>query len=200
MLSQHVEAQEIVDKAIELAQASSWENFSLLELASSLHCDLCQIKSHFRSKDDIAEALFNRADDAMLTTASTGNFLSGDAGLVSAIMCWFENLAPNKNLVREILAYKLEPGHFHLQAHGITRISRTVQWLLHVSGRSYTGVNRVIDEIAVTQTYLASFCFFLFDSSEHHQATRTLLTRLITRVSRTESFITRLSRRTSRQK
>ncbi|WDD97180.1 TetR/AcrR family transcriptional regulator [Thalassomonas actiniarum] len=198
MLSQCPDPQEIIDKAIELAQFSSWENFSLLELASSLHCDLGQIKSHFRSKDDIAEALFNRADDAMLTAGSTGHFLSGDEGLVAAIMCWFENLAPNKKLVREILAYKLEPGHFHLQAHGITRISRTVQWLLHVSGRSYTGINRVIDEVAVTQAYLASFCFFLFDNSEKHKATRALLTRLISKVSRAESLITRLSRPASR--
>ena len=194
MPGQCIEPQEILDKAIELARLSSWENFSLLELASSLDCGLSQIKNHFRSKDDIAEALFDRADDAMLATSSQANFLSADERLIFAVMSWFESLAPYKSLVREILAYKFEPGHIHLQAHGITRISRTVQWFLHVSGRSYTGINRIIDEIAVTQAYLASFSFFLLDRSKNHRATRALLTRLIAGISRTESFVTRLSR------
>ncbi|WDE07453.1 TetR/AcrR family transcriptional regulator [Thalassomonas viridans] len=194
MNNQQPDPQAILDKAIELAGVSSWENFSLLELASGLHCDLSHIKHYFRSKDDMAEALFNRADKVMLATHSRASFLSVDEALVSAIMCWFECLSPHKPLVREILAYKLEPGHFHLQAHGLTRISRTVQWFLHVSGRSYSGINRILDEIAVTQAYLISFSFFLFDNSDKHQATRNLLTRLIKKITRTEAFIARLSR------
>jgi len=194
MNSQAPGLQQIVDKAIELARLSSWEDFSLRMLAEELDCDLCHIKHHCRSKDDIAEALFNRADDAMLAAGSQVNVLSTDERLILAIMCWFENLAPNKQLVRQILAYKFEPGHFHLQAHGITRISRTVQWLLHVSGRSHRGINRVIDELAVTQAYLASFTFFLFDNSEKHKATRALVTQLIDKINRVESFIIRLSR------
>ena len=167
----------ILEKAIILAQKSSWESFSLTELAFLLDCSLSDIKQFYRSKDDMAEALFNRADDAMLSLSSAKDYrnLTSDDKLFECIMIWFESLAPYRPLVREILAYKLEPGHFHLQAHGITRISRTVQWFIEASDRKNTGLKRIVDEAAVTSAYLASFSFFLFDNSEQHANTRALL-------------------------
>lgn len=195
MTKQLIDKQVILDKAVELALQSSWESFSLLELASSLDCSMSDIRGYFRSKDDIAETLFDRADDAMLGITAQENYslLSIDERLLECIMCWFENLAPNKSLVREILFYKLELGHVHLQAHGITRISRTVQWFLEATSREQTGLNRIVDEVAVTSAYLTSFSFFLLDNSEHHANTRALLKRLIRNISQSERWISRLT-------
>ncbi|GAA3930517.1 hypothetical protein GCM10022277_29040 [Litoribacillus peritrichatus] len=97
------------------------------------------------------------------------------------------------------MGYKLEPGHFHLQAHGITRVSRTVQWFngsmvqwfngsmvqwfLEVSDRKYSGLKRIADEVAITSAYLASFNYFLFDNSENFTDTRSFLNQLINRVN-----------------
>ena len=175
----------ILEQAIVLAKKSSWESFSLTELASVLECSLSDIKQCYRSKDDMAEALFSRADDAMLDLTSDEAYrdLSSDDKLVECLMVWFETLAAYKSLVREILAYKLEPGHFHLQAHGITRISRTVQWFLETSNRKSTGLERIAEEVAVTSTYLASFSFFLFDNSQQHANTRALLKSLIKKIA-----------------
>jgi ubiquinone biosynthesis protein COQ9 len=175
----------VLEKAIVLAQQSSWESFSLTELASLLNCTLNDLKQFYRSKDDMAEALFNRADDAMLSSASVEEYrnLTSDNKLVECIMVWFESLTPYRPLVREILAYKLEPGHFHLQAHGITRVSRTVQWFLEASDRKSTGLKRIADEVAVTSAYLASFSFFLFDNSEQQANTRALLKGLIRKIN-----------------
>jgi ubiquinone biosynthesis protein COQ9 len=175
----------VLEKAIILAQKSSWESFSLTELASLLNCSLSDIKQFYRSKDDLAEAIFNRADDAMLGLSSAEEYrnLTSDDKLLECIMVWFEFLAPYRPLVREILAYKLEPGHFHLQAHGITRISRTVQWFLEVSDRKSTGLKRIADEVAVTSAYLASFSFFLFDNSEQHANTRALVKSLLRKIN-----------------
>jgi ubiquinone biosynthesis protein COQ9 len=175
----------VLEKAIVLAQQSSWESFSLTELASLLGCSLSDIKQFYRSKDDMAEALFNRADDAMLSLASVEAYLNltSDDKLLECIMVWFESLAPYRPLVREILAYKLELGHFHLQAHGITRISRTVQWFIEASDRKNTGLKRIADEVAVTSSYLASFSFFLFDNSKKHANTRTFLKSLIKKIA-----------------
>lgn len=175
----------ILEKAIELAQQSSWESFSLSELASVLDCSLSEINQFYRSKDDMAEALFNRADDAMLSLTSDDEYrdLTSDDKLFECIMVWFELLGPYRPLIREIFAYKLEPGHFHLQAHGITRISRTVQWFMEASDRKSTGLKRIADEVAVTSAYLASFSFFLFDNSEHYANTRSLLKSLIKKIN-----------------
>ena len=192
MTRQIIDQHLILDHALALARQSSWQSFSLIELASSLNCSLNDIRSYFRSKDDIAESLFDRADDAMLRITSQADYrsLSTDERLFECIMCWFETLAANKGLVREILGYKFEPGHVHLQAHGITRISRTVQWFLEASGREHTGFCRTADEIAVTSAYLASFSVFLLDYSANHKHTRTLLKRLIRNITRAQQFLT----------
>jgi hypothetical protein len=87
-----------------------------------------------------------------------------------------------------MLAYKFEPGHFHLQAHGITRISRTVQWFLDISEREYDGLKRVADEFSVTSAYLATFSCFVYDNSESNNKTRDLLKRLIQQIDRGHDF------------
>ncbi|KGJ99047.1 TetR/AcrR family transcriptional regulator [Thalassotalea sp. ND16A] len=175
--------QVVLDKALALAHQSSWEGFSLLALAHNLNCSLGDIRMLFRSKDDMAEALFDRADAAMLNSSSP-NALPAQTSeqlLIDCIMVWFNFLTPHKKLVKEILAYKFEPGHFHLQAHGITRVSRTVQWFILAAGRDYSGLKRIGDEISVTSAYLLSFSFYFVDNSKQHLKTRQLLQRLLNR-------------------
>ncbi|GAA3918293.1 TetR/AcrR family transcriptional regulator [Litoribacillus peritrichatus] len=184
MTTNEATPERIIDQAILLAQKSSWESFSLSELAIEANCSLADIKSIYRSKDDMVEAFFNRADNAMLSLSSDSKYqaLSSDDRLITCIMTWFEYLAPYRPIIKEMMAYKLEPGHFHLQAHGITRVSRTVQWFLEVSNRNYSGLKRVADEVATTSAYLTSFAHFLFDDSDNFKDTRSLLNSLIKRI------------------
>ncbi|MBL4819131.1 MAG: TetR/AcrR family transcriptional regulator [Deltaproteobacteria bacterium] len=184
----------IIDKAVELAQKSSWESFSLMQLVQSLDSSMLELKSNYRSKDDLAEALFDRADEAMLKITSQEDFyaLSSDEKLLRCIMSWFESMLAYKGVMREILTYKLEPGHFHLQAHGITRISRTVQWFREAACREHTGLNRIADEIAVTGAYLAAFSFFLVDRSPQHTNTRALLKGLIAKINQANHLLARI--------
>lgn len=180
----------ILKHALTLAQQRSWQGFSLIELADQLDYPLTEINHFFRSKDDLAEALFDGADEAVLALASDKPFRqrASEDKLVEIMMTWFSILSPYKAIVREILAYKLEPGHFHLQAHGVTRVSRTVQWFLEVAERRHVGLKRIADEVAVTSVYLASFRFFLFDESEHHQATRHFLQSKIQKIEHCQQW------------
>ena len=184
-------AQTILDHAIQLALRKGWEEFSLVELAKLTGCPLTGIKMHFRSKDDLAEALFDRADLAMLKLAEDKTFQaqSVQQRTVNCIMCWFNFLTPIKPLVKDIMLYKLEPGHFHLQAHGVTRVSRTVQWFREVSGRPHKGFSKVADEVVLTSAYLASFSFYLIDESKDNANTRSLLNGLVKRIHRTQDFL-----------
>ncbi|MCW8877356.1 MAG: TetR/AcrR family transcriptional regulator [Kangiellaceae bacterium] len=184
-------AQTILDHAIQLALREGWEDFSLVELAKLANCPLTGIKMHFRSKDDLAEALFDRADLAMLQLAEDETFHAQNLQqrTINCIMCWFNFFTPIKPLVKDIMLYKLEPGHFHLQAHGVTRVSRTVQWFREVSGRPHQGFSKVADEIALTSAYLASFSFYLIDESKDNANTRALLNGLVKRIHRTQDFL-----------
>jgi AcrR family transcriptional regulator len=168
----------VIDSALLLAKSSAWESFSLTELAETLNISLAELSTQFRSKDDIAEAFFDRIDQAMLKAAVT---ITGEERerLEQIIFIWFEQLAPNKTVVKEMLGYKLEPGHIHLQAHGVTRISRTVQWYLNAAQCSAKGLERTLLEVGVSSAYLASFATFLFDHSDDHQHTRNRLQQLL---------------------
>ncbi len=192
MTEKPLDRQQILDQAIELALQSSWESLSFSQLADSLNCSLADVAQHFRSKDDMAEAFFDRADRAMwaLNSDKTYRNLSDEDKLFECIMCWLESLAPYKPLVKEMLGYKLEPGHFHLQAHGVTRISRTVQWFRDVAEREHNGLKLVADEFAVTSAYLAGFSCFLYDKSEGHSKTRSLLKRLLHQIDQGHKLFT----------
>jgi len=191
MTKQSIDQNTILDEALKLAQQSSWEAFSLTQLASSLDCGLDIIRHHFRSKDDMAELFFDRADEMMLKKTGDKDFLSlpCERRLLESIMCWFIQLQSHKSIVREMLFYKLEPGHFHLQAHGITRVSRTVQWFREVSGREHSGLSRIADEIAVTSAYLAALSFFLLEQNKELTNTRALLSGLIDKIERTHQVL-----------
>ena len=65
-----------------------------------------------------------------------------------------------------MLAYKLEPGHFHLQGAAILRISRTVQWLRELARLKATGAARIGQELALTALFVSVFIMWLNDSSD----------------------------------
>ena len=80
-----------------------------------------------------------------------------------------------------MLAYKLEPGHVHLQALGITRISRTVQWFREAAHQDSTGLQRIVEESALSSIYLAAFARWLFDDAGNGSKGKTFLEKSLRR-------------------
>jgi hypothetical protein len=78
-----------------------------------------------------------------------------------------------------MLRYKLQPEHLHLQALGITRISRTVQWWREAARLPSTGWRREVEEAALTAIYLSTFAFWLNDDSPSAARTHQLLDGLL---------------------
>ena len=68
------------------------------------------------------------------------------------------------------------------------RVSRTVQWFIAASGRKDTGFKRIVDEVAITSSYLSSFSYFLFDYSKEHANTRGLLKKLLRKVDKCQQL------------
>lgn len=164
-------ADSILEKALELGEASSWEAVHLYTIASELEISLDEIRQCFTQKDDIVEAWFNRADHAALTHDNDDGFqeLSDNERLYIIILSWLDALAPHHKLTCQMLAYKLEPGHFHLQLSGIKRISRTVQWFREAAHLNSKGLQRICEEISLTKIYLGTFIRWLRDNSPEQQ-------------------------------
>jgi AcrR family transcriptional regulator len=186
-------AERILDKALELAEAESWEQLRLHSVADELGIPLDDIRQHFPQKDDLVEAWFDRADRALLAGPFDDKFfeLPPPQRLQQVIMRWLDALAPHRRLTREMLMYKLEPGHFHLQALGIMRISRTVQWFREAACQDSTDLQRIAEESTLTLIYLLTFARWLKDDSADSRNTRR---RLENTLAQWDAFGNRLKR------
>ena len=189
--------QRILDSALELAEKSSWEDIKLRDIASELEIPLLKIQKHYLQKDDLVEAWFDRADQAMLQLSLDGLTQMNHAERLHCIIfTWLDALAKHKLVTRQMLWYKLEPFHIHLQVLGLLRISRTVQWIRELAGISDRNLERIINEVGLTSVYLCTFTYWLWDGSKDQVNTRIFLERKLDRI---ENYFCKLEVDNSRQ-
>ncbi len=174
-------ATKIVDIALELANEKSWETVRLHDIAAKLNTTLQGIQKHFREKEDIADAWFERADSIMLKDAEKADFakLSTELKLHRLIMTWLNSLSPYQRVTKEIVFGKLEPGHLHVTFPAILRVSRTVQWMREAAERKATNAARAVEETALTSVFLITATKWLYDKSENSQQTSEFLMSLL---------------------
>lgn len=192
MATSQVTTEQILDSALQLAEEHSWAALRLHDIAERLGISLDQIRSHYSQKDNIAEAWFDRADQAMLAASNSANFLDQPLKerLQHLIMAWLEALSPHRQITREILQYKTLLLHVHLQLHGLTRISRTMQWLCEAAVLESLdrSTQRELEEIGITGIYLLTFRYWLSDDSTDDKNTRKLLSSLLNRAKKMGKF------------
>ncbi len=167
----------IVDVAITLAERSSWEAVRLYDVAAEMQISLNDIRIHFREKEDLVDVWFDRADSAMLKLTEGAEFfaLPHHERLIDLIMAWLNALSAHRDVTRQMIGAKLEPGHLHIQIPAIMRVSRTVQWVREAAQRDATYVRRALEETALTTIYLATFVYWMNDNSEDARSTREFL-------------------------
>ncbi len=170
-------ADSILDVALEQAESSSWESVNLHTVAKTLDISLLEIKSIYPQKDDLVEAWFDRADKAVLAEKAAEDFaaLPAHERIHKVMMLWFLSMSEHRRVTGQMLCYKLEFGHIHLQVLGIMRISRTVQWFREAALLKTQDVHRIIEEVLLTRIYLFSFARWLFDDSENSLRTDSYL-------------------------
>ena len=174
----------ILDTALTLAEErGSWGSLRLHDVADALDIPLAEIHACYAQQDDLAEAWFDRADRAALRVREGSDFadLPPAARLERVMLAWLEALQPHRRLTRGMLAYKLEPGHLHLQLPGLARVSRTVQWFREAAQQDSTGLQRIIEETALTLIYLRAFARWLYDDSPGARDTHDWLARALQR-------------------
>jgi AcrR family transcriptional regulator len=171
----------ILDTALALGENRGWDAIHLHEIAQALDIAVADIQRHYDGKDAIAEAWFDRADAALLAAPQAPGWqeLPVRERLHRAIFAWLDALAPHRRLTAQMLRYKLQPEHVHLQALGLTRISRTVQWIREAALLPSVGWRRELEEAALTAMYLTTFACWLNDDSPGAGRTHALLERLL---------------------
>lgn len=183
----------IVDAAIALAEERSWEAVRLHDVAARLGITLDDIRQHFREKEDLVDAWFDRADQAMLREAQAADFAAATSRqrLYRVMMAWLDALAPHRKVTRQMIAGKFEFGHVHIQVPGLMRVSRTVQWMREAAGRKATFLRRALEETALTTIYLATFFHWMKDESQESASTRRFLDRRLALAERVDHGVYR---------
>lgn len=178
------QAEHILDAALQLAENSSWEAVQLHQVAEDLNITLDEIRQVYPSKDELVEAWFDRADRAVLSKEISQDYITQTKRerLHKVIMMWFMALNEHRKVCRQMLCYKFEFGHIHLQILGIMRISRTVQWFREAALLKTSNLPRIVEEVCITGIYLSSFMRWLFDDSTESQHTSKYLQRALKHV------------------
>lgn len=176
----------IVDAALTRADQTSWETVRLHDVAAALGVGLDDIRAHFREKNDIVDAWFDRADRAMLEHAARPDVaqLSARERLERVMLSWFDALVRHRRATRQMIWNKLEPGHVHYQINGLLRVSRTVQWMREAAERDAALPWRAIEETVLTSIYLMTFFYWMYDDSPESVRTREFLRRRLERAER----------------
>lgn len=171
----------ILQVALQIAERRGWDAVHIHDVAREMGVSLADIQRHYGDKDAIAEAWFDVADAAMLRLASTPGWvqLPERQRLLHTYTAWLDALAPHRRITRDMIGYKVQPEHVHLQVLGVMRISRTVQWIREVSMLPLVGWRREAAEAVLTSIFLAVFTHWLFDESEGARRTQALLDGLL---------------------
>lgn len=79
-----------IDAALELAETSSWEAVRLYQVSEILNIKIADVRRHFSEKDELVDAWFDRADQAMLKLAAGSDLRKQSTidQLLKLIMAW----------------------------------------------------------------------------------------------------------------
>lgn len=161
-------AEDILDAALRCGANVHWERVRLADVAAELGITLAEIHPHFPDKESLVDALWDRADAALVLKAGDPALtdLEVPQRLEALVFAWLAPLAPHRRTVREMLLVRLEPGHLHIQIPTLIRVSRTVQWLREGAGLRAAFAWRALEESALTALFLATVATWLRDDGD----------------------------------
>ena len=176
----------MVDAAMERARAVGWGNVRLHDVADAVDRSLADVRRRFRDLDAVADAWFARADAAMLAVRDRRGFaaLTPRERLSAVMWRWLESQSAYRDVVRDMLAAKLYPGHPHHNVALVLALSRTVQWVREAAHLDGTGRRRQVEEIGLSALFVATVALWLRDASEDQARTRLFLERALSGADR----------------
>ena len=172
------DAEAILDTALEIAEERGWARTGLADVARD-------VRAHYRDKDALANAWFERALAAMLAPGPDAfSALPVEERIAESLRIWFSVLATHRRVTRAMLSAKLYPGHPHHWGPLIFDLSRLVHWLLDAAGLNSPPPRRQLEEVALTGLVVAALSIWLNDRSPDRRLTDAFIRRALKRGGR----------------
>ena len=155
----------ILESALVLGAQRGWDAVHVYDIADAMHLPVADVERCYRNKDEIAEAWFRRADQAVAACANQPGWmaLTVRERLSRAVRAWFAPLEQHKAIAIAMLRYKVQPDHIHLVIQGILRTSATVQWMREAARVPSTGLRRELEEPVLTAIFLGTLAAWLVE-------------------------------------
>ena len=180
----------ILETALGLAEEQEWQNVRLSQVADRLKISLLEIHDHYRDMDDVANAWFGGALDAMLSPSGKAFSKRPPKDRLRVVLVrWLDFLAEHREVTTQMVASKLYPAHVHHWAPLVFNLSRLVHWWLDAAAIVSRGRQRQIEEIGLTALFLATVSRWGRDDSSSQERTKYFLER---RLNSAEACMARL--------
>lgn len=180
----------IVAAAIRLAEEIGWDDVRLSRLAAALAMPLAELTARFRDQDAIADAWFARGRAALCASEPEEAALPPAERLATAMLRWFDALAPHRRVTTQMLQVKLWPFHPHHWVPMVFSLSRHIQLWRDVGGLAAGGPRRAVEEVTLTWLFLATLAVWATDDSPGQERTRRFLRG---RLAEADSVVRRLA-------
>lgn len=185
-----VDADRIVDAALDLAAVHGWAALSLAEIAAAAGISLAELHGRFRSKGAILAAFVDRIDARVLAGTDPGT--SGEPvrdRLMDAVLRRLDALRPYKPALRAMAGRAPDP---EAALCGAARLMRSMAWTLEAAGVSSAGAGGCLRVHGLAAIYASTVRVWLDDDSEDGGRTMAHLDR---RLQQAERLLGRLPRR-----
>ncbi|WP_104202418.1 TetR/AcrR family transcriptional regulator [Billgrantia saliphila] len=170
----------IVDEAVRQAEERGWRAVRLSEVARGLGLPMSVVLERFRDMDDVANAWFQRGWRAMLADKpDTFDDWPERVRIEHCLLAWFGAFGAHRRVTVEMLRTKAHLPHLHTWVPMVFDLSRTVQWLREAARlEARYGTRRAqLEEIALTQLFMAALAVWSIDTSEGQRHTRRFVER-----------------------
>jgi AcrR family transcriptional regulator len=176
----HDNRDHILETALSLAETEGWGSLRLGAVADALRIPLTEVRRHYRDRDAIADAWFERAAAAMLARVR-GDFRARPPKdrLLILFKAWFEAVGPRRRVTVEMLKTKLYASHPHHWVPIAFDLSRLIQWVRDAASLQADGWRRQIEEIGLTSIFLAALAVWANDATPGQKRTHEFLQRAL---------------------
>lgn len=173
----------LVTAALKQASEKSWQDVTMIDIATTAGLSLAQCHQYCNGKADILRRFIHQIDQQVLADLDAADFNEpGHDRLMAVIMARFDALAAHRPAVRSIIAARGDLGPAD-SLRAIKTHFGSMRWMLEAAGFRTSGLHGALRVAGLTTLYARTFQHWLSDESADFAPTMAALDRELSRAA-----------------